>query len=745
MWMRWLPWRYIVSRAARAGGFIDPITLMARLSRFAQPSEVGEPIELLRAGVVFHARGLVNRAIQHNLDWVWPYWVERQFDPNDESFMPRAFSVTHVNLTHRNWTAVGIPDADYLPIVDPCGLVTPVLDGWSLDGWLIGEDGTALFPSQRLDAAQRLELSDEHGIAIVTETAAEGLKLETRAWVESRDQRATCLMRVTARTDRDAWLVVALRPYNPEGVSFIHEVSLLGERIWRVGDTTVDLGEVPERHALSTYHVGDVKAELPNGDKRTSVTCDVGMATGAALFAVNGSRTVTVSVPLEPGPNGDVHRRAARPTWREALAGHCTLAVAEPRAQFIYDAAVRSLVLHSPEDVYPGPYTYKRFWFRDAAFIIDGLLALGMFSRAERVLRRFPERQSHDGYFLSQAGEWDSNGEALWAMHRYCRVAGIETPPEWREPVRKAGLWIEDKRLSDRLEEPHAGLLPAGFSAEHLGPNDYYYWDDFWCIAGLESAAAMLSPNEQRLAARFRRTAELLGAAIERSLDVTRDRRRGMGIPASPYRRLDAGAIGSLAASYPLRLWDEADPRLLATVEWFLTHCWVRGGFFQDMIHSGINPYLTIHVAQVLLRAGDPRFADALRATLALASPTGQWPEAVHPRTLGGCMGDGQHVWAAAELVMMVRACFVREEADRLVLASGVLPEWIGDGPARFGETPTPHGPIAVEVRRTHGAHEVSWTARWRGAPPRIEVRLPGRAPVFADGAAGRVVLEGTP
>jgi chemotaxis methyl-accepting protein methylase len=31
---------------------------------------------------VFHARGLVNaKAIQHNLDWVWPYWVERQFNP----------------------------------------------------------------------------------------------------------------------------------------------------------------------------------------------------------------------------------------------------------------------------------------------------------------------------------------------------------------------------------------------------------------------------------------------------------------------------------------------------------------------------------------------------------------------------------------------------------------------------------------------------------------------------------------
>ena len=81
-WMKWLPWRFVIRRIARAQGFLDPIALLARLHSFAQPSEVGEPIELLRAGVVFHARGLINsRVIQHNLDWVWPYWIERQFDP----------------------------------------------------------------------------------------------------------------------------------------------------------------------------------------------------------------------------------------------------------------------------------------------------------------------------------------------------------------------------------------------------------------------------------------------------------------------------------------------------------------------------------------------------------------------------------------------------------------------------------------------------------------------------------------
>ena len=141
MFFKRFPWQFLVKRAARRFGTIDPVDVLARLRAFSQPSEVQEPFELLRAGIVFHARGLVNtKAIQHNLDWVWPFWVEKQFNPADPSFIPRGFSFSHINLTHRNWTAVGLPSLALYPIVDPRGLVTPLLDGWSLDCWIVGEE-----------------------------------------------------------------------------------------------------------------------------------------------------------------------------------------------------------------------------------------------------------------------------------------------------------------------------------------------------------------------------------------------------------------------------------------------------------------------------------------------------------------------------------------------------------------------------------------------------------------------------
>ncbi|MFO8153148.1 hypothetical protein [Thioalkalivibrio sp.] len=741
-WMNWLPWRFVIRHVARRQGFLDPVALLSRLHGFAQPSEVGVPIELLRAGMVFHARGLINsRVIQHNLDWVWPYWVERQFNPNDPSFVPRAFSITHVNLTHRNWTAIGYPDVDELPIVDPRGLLTPRLDGFSLDGWLMARNGRYLLPSRADDCRQYQEVAPE--VSVTTETRSPGMMLTSRAWVELETGSPTCKLRLTARSDSDGWLVLALRPQNPEGVSFIHEVQLLpGRDGWRVDDAPeLRFSRPAERHHVSDYHHGDVHIHLEDREDQTQGRCDVGLATAAALFPVQAGEPaeVTVSLPIA--------REDAVPSvpdaWDRAYRDRCSLDCPEPHYQFLYDAAVTSLVLHSPDDVYPGPYTYKRFWFRDAAFIIHALLCTGLTDRAQRALEHFPERQTPLGYFRSQEGEWDANGEVLWILRRYTELTGRALPPQWRKPLQRGARWIVRKRLDDTIDAPHAGLLPPGFSAEHLGPNDYYFWDDFWGIGGLRAAAALCADGDPDQALEFGQAADAFSAAVDRSLAGCAERLQRPAMPASPYRRLDAGAIGSLALGYPLQLGAARDERLLDSVEFLLERCFVKGAFYQDMIHSGLNAYLTLHVAQVLLRAGDPRYLALMDTVAAIASPTGQWPEAIHPATGGGCMGDGHHVWAAAEWVLMLRNCFVREEGDGLVLGGGIPERWLAQGqPIRFGPAPTSFGPVSLCIRPRAGDTPVfEWRGEWRDRSPQLEIQLPGFKPVTTEGDRGDVPL----
>ncbi|MGB5304660.1 MAG: hypothetical protein WBO57_00295, partial [Gammaproteobacteria bacterium] len=533
--------------------------------------------------------------------------IERQFDPRDDAFVPRAFSITHVNLTHRNWTAIGLPDCTELPILDPRGLLTPFYDAWSLDAWLLTDDGRCLLPSRSTSTTQRLDYS--HGLAVVTETRQDNLVLHHRAWVEEDSASVICISQLEAQSDSAGWLVLALRPYNPEGVSFIHEVVLSPARTaWTIDDNqTVEFDSPADRHHVSDYRAGDVYIHLQDLDDQHRGKCNVGMVTAAAMFRLEPGvpRTVITRIRLAERRQ---QASAQATSWQGALTGHCQLDIPDDRLQVLYDTALRTLVLHSPGDVYPGPYTYKRFWFRDAAFIIHALLCAGLTERAERALQGFPARQGLRGYFHSQEGEWDANGEALWILHRYCQLTGQPPGPDWRRMIDRGARWIVRKRLAEDLDAAHAGLLPAGFSAEHLGPNDYYYWDDFWSIAGLRSAADMCAQlGEHGLCDEYRQEAESFQRAVDRSLAGTAARLKRPAMPASPYRRMDAGAIGSLATGYPLQLCQPDDARLLDTTGYLLDFCFIDNGFFQDMIHSGINPYLTLHVAQVLLRAEDPR------------------------------------------------------------------------------------------------------------------------------------------
>lgn len=726
----WLT-RRLITRAARAHGFIDPIKVLGRLRGFAEPSEVAEPLELLRAGFIFHARGLVNtKAIQTNLDWIWPYWVEQQFDPHSSSFIPRAFSFSHINLTHRNWTAVGHPGVAFYPIVDPRGLVTPHFDGWSIDLWALPVGGAPLWPSKskRFTQEQRMD----PGLSVWSRAPGAGFSIDSLVRVELEQNHPHCLIDVSIHGRFEGFLAVSFRPYNPEGISRLDTISVGSDgRRWRLnGSEDVFFNCSPLRRRLSTYREGDVAHSLDEShDARADVTCPVGLATGAALFSHEelSRELLQLKIPLHDELEPKRRITVAKPAhWTDERQKLSVFQCAEGHVRRLYEAAATSLILHAPDDVFPGPFTYKRFWFRDAAFILNALLELGGVDRVRLIMDGFAPRQRADGYFLSQDGEWDSNGEALWLFDRFSQLSGRTLPVRWMESVQKGAEWIRRKRLRGTAEAP-SGLLPAGFSAEHLGPNDFYYWDDFWAVAGLRAAARLVEAERPALASDWRHEANDLLRCIEHSIPNGPHRRFPGAVPAAPGRRMDAGAIGSLVADYPLRIYPPGDARMLCTANYLYDHSTVDGAFFQSMIHSGVNAYLTLHLAQVYLRAGrvDRTWA-LMRRVGELASSTGHWPEAIHPRTLGGCMGDGHHVWASAEWAKLVRDCFVREEDDRLVIGSGVPSSWWANGQCSFGPTLTPYGALTVRISAEDAHLTVQVRADWRSAAPLLVFAVPG-------------------
>ena len=722
----------IIKNIARKHGFIDPIQLISAINRVAQPSEVLAPVELLRLSAVLHARGLINsQIIQNNLDWIWPYWIQQQFYPQNKSFIPRAFSITHINLTHRNWTSVGAPGIDSFPIIDPRGLITPLYDGWSIDSWLVTENSYRLLPSQAKDASQTLKM--DNNLCVVTDIKDNKNYLRSYVELESRGANLTCKIRITGSMQEKGFLVFSIRPFNPEGISFIHEIANT-QTGWIINNKDkVSFKDAPKKRLFSNYRKGDIANHLFKGSSKTMIKCDVGLCTAAAIFDIGPGSEKTIEASVDLGENKSTKQKTytiSKERWAEAVLPATKLCIPDKKFEYLYNASLRNLLLLSPDEIYAGPYTYKQFWFRDAVYAIHAMLSLNLKNRAKAAIDAFLSRQTAAGYFKSQDGEWDSNGQVLWIMSRYCQLTGEAPDRKWKKPIIYALNWIKRKRRSKNQPAECAGLLPAGFSAEHFGPNDYYYWDDFWATAGLDAGRHLLDKMGVKSGlADYISEKESFLAAINNSIEKVQKKHDISTIPPSPFRRMDSSAVGTLVASYPLKIYAPDNKNINNTIDYLLNKCFFNGLFFHEIAHSGLNIYLSLQIAQALLRRDDPRHFDIVASAADIASGTGQWPEAIHPWTEGGCMGDGQHLWASSEWIMVMYSFFIREEEGLLILCSGIPEHWLKDKEnIFFGPAPTSFGNITIRIVCSETDIRVYVEGSWKGDMPAVECRLPGYA-----------------
>jgi len=146
---------------------------------------------------------------------------------------------------------------------------------------------------------------------------------------------------------------------------------------------------------------------------------------------------------------------------------------------------------------------------------------------------------------------------------------------------------------------------------------------------------------------------------------------------------------------------------MIATLNTLLDRYSVQGMFFQDFVHSGMNPYLTMHIAQAFLYGGKREvFWDLLMTVLSRATSTLTFPEAIHPTTGGGSMGDGHHGWAAAEVLHCLRDAFVQERwktgngTPDLVLCAGLPATWFSTNHAfSIQKAAVPGGTMSMRLK----------------------------------------------
>ncbi len=683
------------------------------------------PTELIPLNSIQLSRGLLNFTLLQTIrNWILPYWAEQQYNPASTCFIPRSHLGLSMNITNRNWTAIGNPHCPIEPIVDPRGLLTPLRNGWSIDVW-IAMDGVTFFPSRSGDVEQTL-LND---LPIVsTRFRPEEVDLVLTSYTQGDRVIHQVEVHNATREHKQFVVAISVRPFNPEGISLIHDLQFNPSSCTFCvnDDAPLHLLQTPNFVSCSSYEDGDCAesfGESCDGRSKDKVHCSIGLASGFAGYRLeldgNQSATLSCRVDLVPGKEkiqATSSVKQAVAAWT-ALLDHGTMIVTpDPLINAMVKASLSSLLmLTDGDDITPGPFTYHQFWFRDAAYMLGALDKFGFSALTEPIIRTFPDRQERSGFFRSQRGEWDSNGQALWTVWQHFLHSHDKAILEDSFTFLAKGIkWIEKMRLNERQYRgaPFFGLLPAGLSAEHLGLADYYFWDNAWSIAGIEAfinVCELLGHEQEGRRAKI--LAADYGADIERAIQHSQQQHHFMGITAAPTRGADCGMIGSCCFWYPLQILPPDDRRMMDTVDTLLERYTVDEMFFQDFVHSGMNAYLTLHIAQALLYAGDrQRFWTLFAAVLSRASSTLTYPEAIHPSTGGGSMGDGHHGWASAEVLHSMRDAFVQERWNPatqrydLLFCAGLPRTWFTNGNSfTIDSTPTPHGTISLSIECNRG------------------------------------------
>ncbi|NBO38812.1 hypothetical protein EBU99_09535 [bacterium] len=668
-------------------------------------------------------------AVHTNRNWVWPLWIEEQWQPRSRAFIPTGAGLLGANLSRRNWTSLGHSDSPQECMVDPVGMITVEPHSWSLLPYLKAK-GTLQAPPYLQEKVVQSLTDDVLPVVKTSYPEVEGLAWASQAAATFIDgaMRITCRIEIVNRSTEKAVVMAGfgVRPYNVLSIGHVNHLENLGEwlRVNRTWD--VEFLEPPTRVLLGDRGTGDPMKDLsprPLSEELKAIRARSGIAAASVEYqrTLQPGEQISLGVVIWCDASGKRKKSAGK---REHLPIRVNVdSLIRAREEELRLEDLKAVRIKMPEEKLeqqldaiklrlpafddvthfsPGTFLYHTHWYRDSYFISEAFTNLGFLDEVRKKIEKYPSRQQASGAFVDHPGELDSHAIALCNMLNFAQKSGdLRLLKNLFDSIYRGLIWLDKQRVYDKKRSPtHEGLLPASFSAEHFGGCDHYFWDNFWSLQAMKlGRRAARRLGKEREAGHLVRMCQSYEASLQRAISATLERVGGNILPVSPYRWPDAACIGNLVVADPLELGDLAEPWLTPTFEYLLQSHFHQGLFFQSVFHTGLNPYLTAQVARVLIKHEDPRAMNLVRALSAAASPTVTWPEAINPRTQGGCMGDGDHGWAAAEFCNVLRQLIVTDDHSSVVLFPGVQPDWMNQGQVTsIHGAPTFHGRLTASL-----------------------------------------------
>lgn len=392
------------------------------------------------------------------------------------------------------------------------------------------------------------------------------------------------------------------------------------------------------------------------------------------------------------------------------------------------------------------PFQYRDVWLRDGARAVAALAVAGYTTESRELAAGLTLLQWPSGAFLSQAGQLDGTGQALWALGQaFLRPAPAPLDARLATAIARGWRWCEAQRAMSRSEGSGiAGLLPFGDPHDNENVRAELTGNDAWSIAGYRWGARLLRGGAQ---AALADSIDRACASYEADFAAELARCGSRDIPPawSALGQRTGLDWGNLAVAWPCGVLPVRDPRCFALAR----RLWSRAGgagLVSYRTPDSLSYYLGADLATWALLAGERGAADSvLDAMLRFRTASGGAAELFNRGTRD--FGDNlpPHATGAAALVTLIRNAIVFDDGDTLELTLGARARWWQG--ARVSRAPTRWGTLEIEFRRAGDSAEWRWTPVpvWTALhlPPGVRLAAAPLAPL--QGTKGGTVVLAPP
>lgn len=481
-------------------------------------------------------------------------------------------------------------------------------------------------------------------------------------------------------------------PFNPESI-----YSVRGDAFLRDGKAIYYFPRQPQPQLTASF--SDYYSRVAAMDTPVTVLPTTPMATAEYAVAVppSGDRILDFKVPLLPvavdtpaskaiaAASFDDRETEVVHFWQAMFAHGIQITTPEEKVDNTYRTSlVNDMVsLNKVGDDYVqtiNQLQYHGFYLRDSADFVRMYDTSGYPNIGRQVVDFFAKRQQPDGNFLSQPGQYDGWGEALWTYGEHYRMTHDKAFAAGVYPrVVRAVAWLQKALATDPLHiMPATNVRDNEYIAGHLtGYN-------FLALDGLQAAELMAHdlghPEDEQ---HFKAVETELRTNFMKQLDAVTAKTGGY-IPPALDGDMGGTDWGNLLSLTPEQQLSPFDPRVTATLH--ETQSRYQEGLItyrQPDQGTYLHHYLTIKNTLTELIRGEQEQAirEFYAELLHTSSTNAGWEYSIRPwgdRDFNGNLAP--HGWFAAEFRNLLRNMMVREDGDVLHLLSAVSPEWIGAG-----------------------------------------------------------------